>query len=307
VQGKKACTKAMNVLITGGTGFAGKHLIHLLHKKNHHTYVLTRSPGTRTNSAQITYIGYDYPVEKLPKIHAVVNLAGESIFGYWTKKKKEAILTSRIQITRKLIEMVQRMNEMPEVLVNGSAVGFYGISEDVIFTEKTTQSGNDFLAKVAVEWENTARQMEKFGIRTVYARFGVMLGNGGALPLIRLPVKSFAGGKIGNGQQWMSWVHVEDAVRLLLFCIENDNMKGPVNVTAPNPKRNMDFMKTMADVLHRPYWFTTPSLFIRLATGEMSQLITEGQYVFPQKALDYGFTFQYPTVKAALENIEGKG
>jgi hypothetical protein len=294
----------MNILITGGTGFVGENLTKVLHENNHHTYVLTRSPDSKTNTAHSTFISYDYPVEQLPKIHAIVNLAGESIFGYWTKKKKASIITSRIQITRRLIEMVQRMDEKPEVLINGSAVGFYGISEDLIFTEKTKQAGSDFLAKVAVEWEDVARRVEKFGIRTVFTRFGVILGNGGALPFMRLPVKLFAGGKIGNGQQWLTWVHIKDVVRLIQFCIENNSIEGPVNVTAPNPKRNKDFMKTMTEVLHRPYWFTTPSMFIKLATGEMSQLITEGQYVLPQKAMDHNFEFAYPELRGALEEIE---
>jgi hypothetical protein len=298
------CAKQMNILITGGTGFVGKNLTKVLHENNHHTYVLTRSPESHANTGHSTFISYDYPVEKLPKIHAVVNLAGESIFGYWTKKKKESIITSRINITRKLMEMVQRMDEMPEVFVNGSAVGFYGISEDMIFTEATKHSGNDFLAKVAAEWESMAKQAEKFGIRTVYTRFGVILGNEGALPLMRLPVKMFAGGKIGNGQQWLTWVHIKDVVRLIKFCIENDRIEGPVNVTAPNPKRNKDFMKTLTDVLRRPYWFTTPSMLITLATGEMSQLITQGQYVLPQKALNHHFEFAYPEIRGALEEIE---
>lgn len=295
----------MNILITGGTGFVGENLTKELHENNHHTYVLTRSPESRENTEHSTFISYGYPVEKLPKIHAVVNLAGESIFGYWTKRKKDLIITSRIQITRKLIEMVRQMNDKPEVFINGSAVGFYGMSEDLIFTEKTRQAGNDFLAKVAVEWESMARQAEELGIRTVYTRFGVILGNGGALPLMRLPVKMFAGGKIGNGQQWLTWVHVKDVVRLIQFCMENESIEGPVNVTAPNPKRNKDFMKTMTEVLHRPYWFTTPSMFIRLATGEMSQLITKGQYVLPKKALDHHFTFAHPELREALEEIEG--
>jgi hypothetical protein len=298
------CANEMNILITGGTGFVGGNLTKLLHESNHHTYVLTRSPKSQTNTAHSTFISYDHPIEKLPKIHAVVNLAGESIFGYWTKKKKESIITSRIQITRKLIEMIQRMDDKPEVFINGSAVGFYGMSEDLIFTEKTKQAGNDFLAKVAVEWENMAKWIKQLGIRTVYTRFGVILGDEGALPLMRLPVKLFAGGKIGDGQQWLTWVHINDVVRLIQFCIENDQIEGPVNVTAPNPKRNKDFMKTMTEVLKRPYWFTTPSIFISLATGEMSQLITKGQYVLPQKALDHNFTFAYPELRGALEDIE---
>lgn len=293
----------MNILITGGTGFVGKHLTKSLTLKGHHVYILTRSPEMHTNSSKITYLNYDVAIDQLPTIYAVINLAGDSLFGYWTQKKKRTILSSRITTTKKIVDLMKQMKVKPTVFISGSAIGFYGTSEEIIFTEKTTMAGDDFLASVVSKWENTAKEAELLGIRTIYARFGVILGDEGALPLMRLPVKLFAGGKIGNGEQWTSWVHIDDVVNLLLFCIVNHQIKGPINVTSPNPTRNKTLTKTLAKILRRPYWLPAPSLFIRLAIGEMSELITKGQYVLPQKSLDHNFNFLYPTIEAALKDI----
>ena len=292
----------MNILISGGTGFVGKSLTSSLNEDGHHVYILTRSPDNYTNREKITFINYDFPIEELPTLHAVINLAGESLFGYWTKAKKEAILNSRMEATQKLIDLIKKMHRKPDVFISGSAVGFYGTSEDLMFTEATLQPGKDFLAKVVVQWEKTAKQAEEIGVRTVFSRFGIILGKEGALPMMALPVKMFAGGKIGNGEQWMSWIHVEDAVKLIRFCIDNERISGPVNVTAPHPKRNKDFTKVLAKVLRRPYWVTTPSPFIYTALGEMSLLILKGQYVLPQKAIDHDFQFDYPYLEEALKD-----
>lgn len=294
----------MNILITGGTGFVGKKLTAALHEKDHHVYILTRSPEKYEGSAKSTFISYDYPVKKLPAIHGVINLAGESLFGYWSERKKESIINSRIDITQKVIGIMKKLDKKPEVFISGSAVGFYGTSEDVIFTETTIQTGDDFLARVAIEWEKTAKQAEEMGIRTVYSRFGVILGEKGALKYMSLPVKMFAGGKIGNGEQWLTWIHIEDVVNLLQYCLFNKNIEGPVNVTSPNPKRNKDFTKILANVLKRPYWLPTPAPLVRLGIGEMSLLITKGQYVLPKKALDTGFRFSYPYLQEALKEIK---
>ncbi|MBP1970590.1 uncharacterized protein (TIGR01777 family) [Virgibacillus natechei] len=293
----------MNILVTGGTGFVGRNLTAALHEKDHHCYVLTRFPENYSISDRTTFISYDYPVEKLPLIHGVINLAGESLFGYWTDKKKESIINSRLKITQKVIDIISKLDKKPEVFISGSAVGFYGMSDEQIFTEATTQPGDDFLAEVATEWEQAAQQVEEMGIRTVYARFGVILGEKGALQYMSLPVKMFVGGKIGDGEQWITWVHIEDVVGILQFCLFN-NIEGPVNVTAPNPRRNKDFTKLLSDVLKRPYWFPTPSPFIRLTLGEMSQLITKGQYVLPKKAQNKGYQFSYPYLRDALRDIK---
>ncbi len=295
----------MNILLTGGTGFVGKHLTKALHENGHHTYILTRSPENKQNSELATFIGYEHDPPTLPHINAVINLAGESLFGYWTKSKKQSILESRINITQSLVEMIKKMDNKPDVFISGSAVGYFGSSEDKIFTEATNEAGNDFLAEVALEWEAVANQAEnQLGIRTVLLRFGVILGNEGAFPLMRLPVKLFAGGKIGTGEQWLSWIHIHDVVRLIQFCLNDSKIEGPVHATAPNPKRNKDFMRILASVMHRPYWFPVPSSMIHLLIGEMGQLVTKGQYVLPKKAQDHGFQFSYPHLKEAINSIE---
>lgn len=291
----------LNILIAGGTGFIGKNLTISLQKQGYHVYILTRTPGLYNHSKLKTYIAYDDLTKKLPDIQCIINLSGESLYGYWTKKKKQIIKTSRIETTQMLIDHMKEMKKKPSVFINGSAIGFYGTSDELIFTEKTVQPGDDFLAKVVIEWEKTAKQAEDLGIRTVYTRFGVVLGKeGGALPIMTIPVKLFAGGKIGSGEQWISWIHIQDAVDLLNFCIHNSKISGPINITAPNPKRNKDFMKTLSTVLKRPYWFPTPSPLMRLAIGEMSELITNGQYVLPQKSTSFDYQFSYPNLKEAL-------
>ncbi|WP_163971025.1 TIGR01777 family oxidoreductase [Oceanobacillus halotolerans] len=291
----------MNILLTGGTGFVGKHLTKQLVNQGHYVYILTRSPYKYENSPLVKYINYQVTAQYLPTIHAVVNLAGDSLFGYWTKRKKERILRSRIESTQKAIDLMNNMAEKPEVFISGSAVGFYGTSERQTFTEDTEQSGDDFLAKVVVEWEQCAEQAEAIGIRTVYMRFGVILGKEGSLPLMMLPIKAFIGGPIGMGKQWLSWVHIDDVVNMISYCIDHEAIKGPVNVTAPNPERNKDFTKTLASVLNRPYWLPVPKLMLRLLIGEMSLLVTKGQYVIPEKAIEHNYSFHYPHLEEALQ------
>lgn len=297
----------MNIAIAGGSGFVGKHLTDALTKKGHHIYILTRSPNRYTNTNSITYIGWlkssFHPEKELPRLDGIINLAGDSLFGYWTKAKKERILTSRIHATKQLINLISKMDRKPEVFINASAIGFYGTSETDIFTEQTTEPGNDFLARVTDEWELPARQAEALGVRTVRARIGVILGDGGALPKMSLPFKGFIGGRIGSGEQWMSWIHIDDVVGLFSYILTNENIEGPVNITAPNPIRNKDFSKILAQVLNRPYWLHVPSTVMERLLGEMSLLLLEGQYVIPDKALIHNYVFQYPTLKASLRNI----
>ncbi|GGK03588.1 epimerase [Lentibacillus kapialis] len=294
----------MNILITGGTGFVGSNLSQVLTDKGHYVYILTRSPDEQTNTDYTAFISYEHPVGNLPVIHAVINLAGDSLYGYWTKQKKKAIRTSRIETTQKVIRMMEQMERKPDVFISGSAVGFYGTSEDHIFTEQTVKPGKDFLADVVTEWEQTAKQAEQLGIRTVYTRFGVILGQKGALPLMKLPVKMGAGGRIANGEQWVSWIHIDDVVGLIQFCMFNEHISGPVNVTAPYPRRNKDFTRVLADVLNRPFWLPVPAMLVRMAIGEMSVLITKGQFVLPQKAQTYHYSFSFPYLKEALRQTE---
>lgn len=293
----------MNFLITGGTGFVGKKLVERLTLLHHNSYILTRTPEEFTNTEHTTYITFE-DAKKLPPIYGVINLAGESLFGYWTKKKKKKIKSSRIEITQKIIHLMKNMDVKPEVFISGSAVGYYGVSNEIMFTEETEKPGEDFLADVVVAWENTAKQAEDMAIRTVFARFGVILGrDGGALPLMSLPTKLFVGGKIGKGEQWTSWIHIDDVVDMLIFTIENEHISAALNVTAPTPSRNKEFNQILAKSLRRPYWFPTPGLLVHTVTGEMSQLVLKGQYVLPNKAIENGFQFTYPTLELALNQL----
>lgn len=302
--GMKRGRDRMNILMTGGTGFIGSRLVQRLVEEDCHVYVLTRNPKQYKNSAHVTYIGYQFPLKRLPMIHAVVNLAGESLFGYWTDEKKKQILATRLSITEAVIHMMTQMETKPKVFVSASAVGFYGTDETKIFTENTKEPGEDFLAVVTEKWEKTARLAEDLGIRTTYARFGVILDrNSGALPLMALPIKLFLGGKIGSGRQWISWIHIDDCIELLMEIINNDSYKGPVNITAPNPVTNELFTKKLASKLIRPAIFTAPSPILRIALGEMHQLITKGQYVYPKKAIDHQFPFTFPYLDDAFNHI----
>lgn len=294
----------MNILISGGTGFIGRELTNKLIKKGHHIYIVTRNPHKYRSSENKTYIDYYFPIKRLPRINAVINLAGETLYGRWTDRKKRTILKSRLETTRKTIDIMKKLNEKPEVFISASAVGFYGMSEHISFTEDYTKSGDDFLAKVTAEWETVANEAKRMNIRTVNARFGIVLDkSNGALPLMTIPVKLFVGGKIGNGQQWMSWIHINDCVNLLLFALENKAIVGPLNVTAPFPKRNRDFIKLIASTLNRPSFFPTPASMLKIILGEMSSLIIHGQYVYPQKAINNGFTYEFPYLENALKDI----
>ncbi|MFS0752481.1 TIGR01777 family oxidoreductase [Oceanobacillus sp. 1P07AA] len=291
-------------LISGGTGFLGSEITSQLQNQEYHVYILTRSVENKVNTSTSTYIDYTVQADSLPIFECVINLAGESLFGYWTEQKKQSILDSRLKITNHLIQLMKEMNTKPKVFISASAVGYYGMTEDLIFTEKTTEAADDYLATVTEKWEETAKTAQSFGIRTVYTRLGILLGNKGAFPMMKLPVQLFAGGRIGNGEQWLSWIHIEDAAQLILFCIHNSTVTGPINVTAPQPKRNKDFMKIVAEVYRRPYWIHVPRLVMEITFGEMAQLITKGQYAYPQKAIDHGFNFKFPKLQQAIENIK---
>lgn len=294
----------MNILITGGTGFVGTALTNKLIEQDNHVFIMTRSPDKYTDEENVKYISYDETKENLPKIHAVYNLAGESLFGRWTESKKRNILNSRLESTNKILDFIAQLDEKPVVFINASAVGFYGMDNERIFTEDTKEPGTDFLAHVTTEWEKAAQRAKTLGIRTVYTRFGIILAkDAGALSVMKLPFQSFLGGKVGSGKQWMSWIHIDDCVNMLIFAKNNDEISGPLNVTSPFPKRNEQFSKILGTTLKRPTFFTLPKGFMSSALGDMSLLITEGQYVYPDKALEHHFTFKFPHLTDALHDI----
>ena len=292
------------ILISGGTGFVGSALTKHLKSLGDEVYILTRKER-QTQAQGVHYIQWMGSKEpKLPQIDAVVNLAGESINGRWTDEKKKAILNSRLKVTEELLNLVGKMPQKPAVWVNASAIGYYGTSETQVFTEQTEEHGSDFLAEVVKAWETKAKGAESLGIRTVLTRFGLILGrDGGVLPQLSLPYRFFAGGTVGSGDQWVSWVHIDDVAELIRDVIENAQYTGSVNVTSPHPVTMREFGQATGDVMHRPHWLPAPSFAFKLLFGEMSMLILKGQQVIPEKAQKLGFHFTYPHLKGALHDL----
>jgi uncharacterized protein len=237
-----------------------------------------------------------------PECDAVVNLAGEPIAQRWTEAAKQRIRDSRVERTHRLVRALSAQSRRPRVLVCASAVGFYGSRGDEILTESSAP-GTGFLPRVVVEWEDAARAAEAVGIRVVSLRFGMVLGHGGALAKLLLPFRLGAGGRLGSGRQWMSWIGVDDAVNLILFAIENAALQGAVNGTAPEPVTNAEFTRILAAALHRPAMFPVPEFALKLVFGEMSEVLLDSQRVLPAAAQAAGFTFQYTQLSAAFAHI----
>lgn len=304
----------MKVAVTGATGFVGSRLVERLHAQGDRVLILTRNserarrifPSSAFPNLEIvTYAPTEYGSweQTLSGCDRVVNLAGESIAeGRWTPERKQAIIDSRKLGTQRLVEAISQANPKPSVLVNGSAIGYYGTSETATF-EETSPSGNDFLAQVCQAWEAEAQKVKDAGVRLVIIRTGIVLGMGGALAKMLPPFQLFAGGPIGSGRQWFSWIHREDLVNLILQALTREEMEGVYNGTAPNPVRMTEFCQTLGQVLNRPSWLPVPDFALELLLGDGAKVVLEGQQVLPKRTLASGFQFQYPHLKKALESI----
>lgn len=299
----------MKIIIAGGTGFIGQKLTDLLLSKGHQVVILTRK--VKEPSGNVTYIPWlgDHasPEHEIEHADAVINLAGVSInAGRWTAKHQQQIYDSRMTATDELLKIISLLPpaHKPSIFVNASAIGIYPASVSTVYTEESTAIAEDFLGRTVLEWEKKAQQLDKDHIRTVLMRFGVVLGDqGGALPLMTLPYKLFVGGTVGSGKQWVSWVHVMDVIRAILFAIENEHLRGPVNVTSPAPIQMKGFGQTIGAVLHRPHWLPAPSFAMKWLLGSKSSLVLEGQHVLPKVLLAEGFDFMYPSLHTALEEL----
>jgi uncharacterized protein len=293
-----------HIIITGGTGFVGSHLIDYLLQRGDHVTVISRK-AKHSERAGVNYATWQQvhdADECFEGAYAIVNLAGESINQRWTTSAKERILNSRLTATSAIARLVARMQNKPKVVINGSGMSIYGTSESEVFDESSPARITDFLADVVRQWEQAADKIHD--TRLVKIRIGIVLGSeAGALPPMTLPYRLFAGGKVGTGRQWMSWIHIQDMVRLIDYCIDHPDLSGPVNATAPNPLTNNDFGRTIGEVLRRPHWFPVPSFLFKLLFGELSILLLEGQNVLPRKLLEHGFEFRYPTLEKALRSL----
>lgn len=296
----------VKIAISGGTGFIGKYLSTFFIQKGYTVYILTRKKTARTSNPNLQYVHWtpDLSTFPLSSIDVVINLAGKSINSRWTKNQKETILNSRIQTTKGLIQQLQAMETKPHTFINASAIGYYGTSEIESFTEQQETHGNDFLAKTVFLWEQEAAKARSLGIRTIYTRFGVVLGaDGGALPKMLLPYQFYIGGTIGSGKQWLSWIHIDDVVRMMDFIIHKREIDGPLNMTAPTPIRMKEFGETIATTTRKPHWLPVPSFMLHALLGEMSILVLEGQHVLPIKAIEHGYQYTFPAIDHALQNI----
>ncbi len=295
----------MKILVSGSHGLVGKALINSLRSDSHEIVRLVR--GKPSSAAEIEWHPNEGRLDAatLEGVDAVVHLAGESIAsGRWTDEKKRAIRDSRVKGTALLSDALARLSRPPSVFVSASAIGYYGNRGDELLTEKSAP-GDDFLANVCVEWENATIPTIEKGIRTVHARFGIILdANEGALGKMLTPFRMGIGGRIGDGKQWMSWIDIEDVVSGLKSLIENSSVNGPVNFVAPNPVMNAEFTKTLGRVLSKPTLFPVPAFGARLAFGEMGDaLLLSGQRVRPSVLEEKGFVFRWPLLEDALRHL----
>jgi uncharacterized protein (TIGR01777 family) len=301
----------VKVLVLGGTGFVGKNLCRELLSLGYQLVLPVRNEararsafGKEVELILWTGAGAELPADdRLKTAACIINLAGESIGeGRWTEKRKQRIIASRVDATGAIIRAIEKKILHPKLLINASAVGIYGPAGDESLTEDAPPGG-DFLAHVCRAWENEAMKADSLGVRAVTVRIGVVLGNGGALNRMVLPFKLFLGGLIGSGQQWLSWIHLDDLIEIIKFIIKEETISGPVNGTAPNPVKMGQFAAALGKVLGKPSWLPVPEPMLRLAMGEMAQMVLTGQRVIPKKLLAAGYAFKYPNLENALREI----
>lgn len=302
----------MKILIAGGTGFIGSEVCKKLLKQGNEVVLLTRLNEKLHPVLQvpgISAVEYPYtaeseiPTSLMEEMDGIINMAGEPIFtGRWTEEKKKKIMDSRVNITRQLVAAIARCTKKkPQVLVSASAVGYYGPQDDAIMTEDSPP-GDDFLARVCIEWEKEASKAIPLGVRTVMIRTGIVLDKGGgALAQMIPPYKFYIGGPIGSGHQYFSWIHREDMTELYVTAVLDSRLSGPVNSSSPNPVTMKELSKTIGKVLKKPSWFPVPSFLAKLIMGESAQVVVTGQRVMPNKLVEIGFPYRYPTIQEALE------
>lgn len=294
----------MNILITGGTGFIGSALCSRLLEENNKIVVLSRHP--EKIKSPIKAIADLNDLKNSDIFDVVINLSGEPIANKrWSDKQKHQIFSSRIDITEKLISYFEKSENKPKLFISGSAIGYYGIDKTDNVIEEKENGDNSFSSELCQKWEAVALKAEKLGIRTCLLRTGIVLGeNGGALSKMLLPFKMCLGGRVGHGKQWMSWIHIDDLIGIILYCINNDNLKGAVNGTSPNPVTNQVFTKTLGVALKRPTIFPMLAIVVKLLMGQMGEeLLLAGKKIVPKKALDAGYTFKYKILEEALINV----
>jgi uncharacterized protein len=298
----------MNIFMTGGTGFVGTFLAKKLTSEGDKVTILTPSAGDAAfKISGLTYLDGNPTVrgkwqDAVKEHDVIINLAGASIFSRWTPQQKEILRSSRMETTRNLVSALPD-NAKDITFFSTSAVGYYGFHEDEELTE-SMPAGNDFLARLAYDWEQEALHAQEKGARVVITRFGIVLGkNGGALGQVIPLFKYFLGGPLGSGRQWFSWVHMDDLAEAFIFLLKHTEINGAVNLCSPRPLRNADLGKAIGKILHRPSFMPAPGFMIKLILGEFGSVLLKGQRVIPRRLLEAGFQFKYPNIEEALKGI----
>jgi uncharacterized protein (TIGR01777 family) len=305
----------MRVVISGGSGLIGTNVTEALCREGHEVVILSRKPewiGQLPDGASAVQWNGSRPgpwQQHLENVDAVVNLAGASIAGdgllpqRWTTERKQLILDSRVQTGRILGETILHLQNKPNVFLQASAIGFYG-ARDEEFLYESHPHGSDFLANVCQQWEASSRCVEDAGVRRVVMRIGLVLNrDSGLLPLLKLPFRFFVGGPLGDGRQFMSWIHIEDVTRAILFLLGYSNASGIYNLTAPHPVTNLEFSKTLGRLMHKPAAFPVPAFLLRAALGEAASMALDGQRVLPRQLLNEGYSFSFDSVEQALADL----
>ncbi len=305
----------MRVFITGGTGLIGRRLCAALRQRGDEPVVLTRHPqvalagiGPAAQFVEGDPSRIGPWMEAVDGCQAVVNLAGANLFDRrWNEDFKRQLRESRVLSTQNLVDAIRQAKARPNVLVSGSAIGYYGFTGDELLTEDSPAGTGDFLSQLTPLWEEAALPAEEAGARVVLLRTGVVLDKaGGALKQMMTPFKFFIGGPVGHGRQWVSWIHHADEVGLILFAMDEPKVRGPLNATAPEPVTNRQLAKALGKAMGRPSFAPVPAFALKLRFGEVANVVIKGQRVIPKKAQDLGYRFQFPDVDAALRDIMAK-
>ena len=305
----------MRIIIAGGSGLIGRALTSGLIVDVNEVIILSRNPRNVVGmTGAVKILQWDGKtinewVKEISNCDVVINLVGENLSGEgffpsrWNKERKKSLLCSRVDAGKVLSESIVMSNKKPTVFIQGSGVGIYGTQREMLFTE-ASEVGNDFLANLSKQWEASSEQVESQGVRRVIIRNGVVLSTKSvALRLLLLPYKFFIGGPIGDGQQVYSWIHIDDEVKAIRFLIEQDQACGVFNLSSPNPVTNDEFGRTVSAVMKRPHYLPIPGFVMRLAFGEVTNMVLEGQRVMPRKLLDEGYIFKFPTLYEALTDL----
>ena len=301
----------MNILVPGGTGLIGNAFTKALLAAGDEVWVLSRSPEKARTPAGVKVFRWDGKTPQgwnhlVEQADAIVNLSGENLAASsWSEERKHLIIASRVETGRAIVAAIKNSSNQPQILMQSSAVGYYGPGDDTTLDE-ASPVGQDFLAQICTEWEASTQPVETMGIRRVIIRTGlIQTAQGGMLPRLLLPFRLFVGGPLGDGQQWWPWIHLQDEVDAMIFLLKNPAAQGAYNLAAPEPVRMSEFGKTLGRVLHRSYWFPVPAFGLKLLLGEMSKIVLEGQRAVPRRLQALGYQFHFTELEPALKDLLG--